>query len=710
MQKYLIAIGIILIISFHPLTAKSDSLQQVIDHGTRFERIEARLEMAFRSRINNFELSRSQALAALREMNTPEARARFEARGYYYLGMAYYYHSQADSALHYFVRAEQLAKEKKEDRLLGQLYHLMGITTQTFFGDQIRAIQYYDLSIHHSMIANNHRALGAVYSDLSNLLRSNAAYEKALEYIFRAREYYQKADFTEGEAWVLYLIGILYNSIYLYDESIHYFQEAEQIYRKLSEKDGIMRGVAISLDQLASVNIKLGNTETARNYLAEAMELHGDSGSRFGLSTSLKYLADLEFREGNFEEALNHLDRSLTIKKEINNITGFPSIYELYGLFFIETEQYRRALDSLNIGLAYALENNQLRHVMDMNKHLSGIYYKLGDFEKAFALKSQQVAIADSIYSADATRNLMQLETLQQIEDKEKIIRDLEHENRIQDILLSREKSIRTYLTSIASLSLIIVLLLVYLYYEKIRAHKILKKSKAYVDEINASKDKLFSIIAHDLRGPFNSMFGFSDLLQKNSETYEHEKMKKMISLMHGSVHKSYNLLNNLLEWSRSQTGILQFNPVPLHMDEVLSEVLNVLSEQIEQKKIQVEHSAGPLSLTADHNMLQTILRNLVTNAVKFSYPGGKIYIGWQKEEDSVKIWVSDQGIGIAKASQESLFRIAESYHVDGTAGEKGSGLGLIICKEFVEKHGGAIRVESEPGKGSTFYFTIKQS
>lgn len=710
MQKYLILIGIVLLTVFRPLTAKPDSLQQIIDHGSRSERIEARLEMAFRARIENFELAHSQSLTALREMETQQDRDTYEARAYYYLGAAYYYQSRFDSALYYFNRTEILAKDKKEDRLLGHLYHLMGITTQTYYGDQIKTIRYYDLSIHHSMIANNHRALGAVYSDLSNLLRSNGAYEKSLEYIFKAREHYQKAGFLEGEAWILYLIGIVYNNIGLYEEARLSFLEAEIIYRELSKDDGVMRGVAITLDQLASVNTKLNNTMQARDYISESLQLHNESNSKFGLSTSLKYLADIELHEGNYREALTYLDSSLSLKKEINNITGYASIYRVYGLLFIELEQYYRALDSLQIGLKYANENNQLEHIMDIHELLSDIYYLLGDYEKAYHLRTSQTLIADSLYSASTTRNLLQMETLLQIEDKEKIIRELEHENHIQDILLSREKSIRKYLTGIAALSLIIVLLLIYLYYDKIRAHKLLKKSKAYVDEINASKDKLFSIIAHDLRGPYNSMFGFLNLLQKNSATFDTEKTKEIISYMQVSVQKSYSLLNNLLEWSRTQTGIMQFNPVSLQMKDVLTEVLDILSEQIKHKNIQLDHSSEPLSLTADHNMLQTVLRNLITNAVKFSYPGGKINIGWQKDNEYLRIWVSDNGIGIAKESQKRLFRIAENYHIEGTEGEKGSGLGLIICKEFVEKHGGRIWVESETGKGSTFYFTIKQS
>ncbi len=224
----------------------------------------------------------------------------------------------------------------------------------------------------------------------------------------------------------------------------------------------------------------------------------------------------------------------------------------------------------------------------------------------------------------------------------------------------------------------------------------------------NATKDKFFGIIAHDLKNPFCGLLGASELLINYIDEYDIDNIKKIGILINESAKRGSALLENLLEWSRSQTGNIKFIPQRLNLRELVEE--NVLNMQpfVIQKKIELKSKIfEDIEVSADKEMLNTVLRNLISNSIKFTRTKGKISVSAEHWEDGVTINVKDTGIGIPKNDIDKLFKIDVQYTNAGTAMEKGTGLGLLLCKEFVEKHGGRIWVESEEGKGSEFKFTI---
>ena len=248
---------------------------------------------------------------------------------------------------------------------------------------------------------------------------------------------------------------------------------------------------------------------------------------------------------------------------------------------------------------------------------------------------------------------------------------------------------------------------------ERKKTEQALKESEAQLRENNKTKDKFFSIIAHDLRTPFFSMLGFSELLNEKFDQYDTEKKKKFTGIIYEGLQKTLKLLDNLLEWSRSQSGIIDFNPEKTDLYSLVIEKLEIVNLSAEKKSIQIINQiAENIYVEADKNMLATIIRNLLSNAIKFTNKQGKITIKTflvpnEKHSQFIGISVNDTGVGIRKEIQSTLFNIGENISTSGTENEEGTGLGLILCKEFVEKHGGKIWVESEVGKGSTFYFTI---
>lgn len=240
------------------------------------------------------------------------------------------------------------------------------------------------------------------------------------------------------------------------------------------------------------------------------------------------------------------------------------------------------------------------------------------------------------------------------------------------------------------------------------RSELILKENESRLRELNATKDKLFSIIAHDLRSPFNNIILLTELLTKEAKIREIPKSEQFLDLIHTTAQNTIVLLDNLFNWAKSQNGELKFKSEKTNIATVISEVLELSSAIAKTKNITLNPTnLEEVEIFSDEKIIKTVLRNLISNAIKYSNPDNDIAVFAVSNKDHVEITVSDNGVGIDETTRKKLFRIATNVSSPGTAKEKGSGFGLILCKEFVEKLGGTIWVESEKGKGSDFIFTL---
>ncbi|MCP4395878.1 MAG: response regulator [bacterium] len=234
------------------------------------------------------------------------------------------------------------------------------------------------------------------------------------------------------------------------------------------------------------------------------------------------------------------------------------------------------------------------------------------------------------------------------------------------------------------------------------------KRAEAKLEEANASKDKFFSIISHDLRSPFNSLLGFTEFMYQNFDTYTQEQVKNNIQRLYKISECLFVLLENLLTWARLQRGGMEYSPKRFDFSDIVENIMSLFHAESERKGISLSSSIQTgMELYADYDMIHTILRNLVSNALKFTGSGGTIHIANQTFEEFFEIMVSDSGSGIPRDDLQKLFRIDMQYRRSGTDGESGTGLGLILCQELVHKNGGKIWVESEFGTGTIFRFTL---
>ena len=250
---------------------------------------------------------------------------------------------------------------------------------------------------------------------------------------------------------------------------------------------------------------------------------------------------------------------------------------------------------------------------------------------------------------------------------------------------------------------------------ERKQSERLINQQNAELHKLNGEKDKFFSIIAHDLKSPFNGILGFSNLLVEQVREKDYNGIEKYAKIIEQSSERAIDLLMNLMEWSRSQTGRMEFAPEYFELVGVINELITFYKDIACQKSITISSKLpSNIPIFADKAMINTVLRNLISNAIKYTYPGGNINISIEEKPDEIKVLVADNGVGLSTDSMQKLFRIDENYSTPGTQNEKGTGLGLVLCKEFVDKHKGKIWVESEKGNssasiagGSVFYFTI---
>jgi signal transduction histidine kinase len=237
-----------------------------------------------------------------------------------------------------------------------------------------------------------------------------------------------------------------------------------------------------------------------------------------------------------------------------------------------------------------------------------------------------------------------------------------------------------------------------------------LKLSQENLRQMNVTKDKFFSIISHDLKNPFTSLMSISNLLNDNYDMADEEDKRDAVMRINHSVKSIYLLLENLLTWSRSQRGKIEFETKPFNLSALVVENINLYTPAAVKKQISLINEF-PEELTAfgDRNTINTIIRNISGNALKFTPSGGQVFYTVTDSDGMLKVGIRDTGVGISSEDQERLFCIDKKLKTDGTDGEKGTGLGLIICKEFAEKNGGEIGVVSEEGKGSEFWFTVNK-
>lgn len=577
-------------------------------------------------------------------------------------------------------------------------------------------LRYADSCLEMATSLKNSKIEAEAINEMGVLYRKMDMYELAMEKHQAALAKFEKIDDKMGIAFALANVGNVYQALEQYEKSLDFNLQSLKLKREIGDDEQL----AYSLRTSGLAYLALKDYEQAERFFEEALHLYQKIDELYGVGNVYLHLGNVSYaRDANKTKALEYYEKATEIYNLVKNKFGTAlSKYEM-AKAHMEMDHTEIAQQLFIETIAETENTHSTKLKMDVFREYSKFFKKQGDYQNALVYYEKYSALRDTLLAEKTGKNIAEIQIKYDISRKETQIEILKNQQKLNTAWQL------FYILAIFFVSTLVVL--IYLRYrdkkkinhlleKEIEARKIkeqeLLESKRKLTEASATKDKFFSIISHDLKNPIGAIMGIAELLTEDYTTLSEEERKEMVGEILKSTQNTYSLLEDLLAWSRSQRGVITFLPTETEVLGLCRENIDFISATAMKKNIQIDCniSAG-VKIKADQNMFTTIIRNLLSNAVKFSYPHGKVMVSSNQFSENtngktthfIEITVADNGVGISAENQKKLFRIDENFKSTGTMKETGTGLGLIICKEFVEIHGGRLNVISEPGKGSSF-------
>ncbi|MDA3954464.1 MAG: tetratricopeptide repeat protein [Bacteroidales bacterium] len=628
--------------------------------------------------------------------------------------------NQHGLALEYFYKALQESKTRNDKEDISVFYSAIGVSYAEL-GDYKNSIKNFLLSLEIAQKINQENEIAKIYNNLGNIYHEISSYEEALKYFLDALEIYKKTDNQTGLSVIYNNLGIVYQSIKENDRALEYYQKALEIDLKKDQKFG----QADSYNNIGTVYDEKGDKEKALEYYTKSLQLNKELDYSSGLATALNNIGLVYLDLGEFDKAYANLKESTDLSKGLNDNYSLANNYNNLAKLFVIQKQYSKAQYYLN----QSIELSKKIKVKEWLTESYDLYYQLyseqNNYKKALEYYKLYSEMNDTIFKATSTNRVTEMKIKFETGNLETENELLKKDNEIHLLELNRQRNIKNYWIAFSILILALAILSFRQFQLKKNTNNLLKSknnqlretnekltiSENNLKELNATKDKFFSIIAHDLKNPFQSLLGFSEALYNQTEELNKEEINEYSQIIYESSQNLFNLLGNLLEWSKSQLGSMNLLPKKINLFESVDEVLELIELIAQKKNIKIVSLISKEDIAyADKHMISSVIRNLISNALKFTNHGGKIELSSITSENSITISVKDNGKGISEENLKKLFKIDQSYSTKGTENESGTGLGLILCKELITQSNGDISVKSTLGKGSDFQFTLPVS
>jgi signal transduction histidine kinase len=536
-----------------------------------------------------------------------------------------------------------------------------------------------------------------IYAQLAN-------YSQAIELQLRANELANKLNNKSIEANSLNNLGKLYTIIGQHIKAQEALNQSLELFKQQNDSAGI----SFCLRNIGETYYMQGNASQASNYYQQSLSIQENLKDTLMMASLKVDLGKVAFKSNQHQEAIKHYMQAIDLQNNKNDKSLQSLIYYHLGETYLAMGNSVLSEEYCNKSLQIAIAIGERKQQAQCYNALSHIFEQKGDYKNALRSKNEYAQLKDTILNIQTIEHMARMDAIYRSLQKENTIKDLKAQNANASRSLDRQKitGITLLITTVLLLSISILMYFAYRY--KQRASRKLRQINKELEVLNSTKDKFFSIISHDLKSPINSILGFSEMLVLHAETHSTETLIEHSQIIHNSTKKLYNLVDNLLLWSRTQVGSTQYKPEHLDIAILCQNIISLLRISASEKDILISSKIDKnLTAFADVNLFNTVMRNLISNAVKFSPVGATITVSAYPRNDEAVIAIADTGVGIDRENLDKLFRIDENVSTTGTFNEKGSGLGLILCKEFTEINKGTIWAESEPGKGSTFYFTV---
>lgn len=601
--------------------------------------------------------------------------------------------------------------EKLDDPVLKVLAYQNKAFLLTSSGDYSAALHYDNLSLENDIILKDSIKISRDYNNIGNDYYDLGEYDDAFFYFTQSHRVANAVQDTLRMLIALHNVGRVYKELGQYDIALDHLNLA----KKMSEQQHDEVGIPYAYDEIGDVQLRRNEYDSALKTLALALtltrRLHENS-----LEPKIhSKLATLYFRKGNFSKARAYYDSAYALNDLTKDRFGVAEVELGRGVVYTKEGRYDEALVKIENSLAVAKELNARVLEIKCYNQLSLLWERKADFRKSLLYYKQYKQLEDTLFSQEMQGKLLRDQLRFETESRDSRIAFLSKLQAMQRGELKKQEFVRNILVVVMALSGI---LLITVYRSGRRRRQIntlllqhqedMEKRSEELERLNQVKDKFFSIISHDLRSPINALAGLLDLLDKGAVSSE--ELPKHIKELKARFNHTRTLLNNLLDWTLLQMDKLNLQAAKIDIHHIVEENIQLLSS-VQGKDIKLVNEVPRNAIGfADSNTINLVIRNLMTNAIKFTNDGGQVKINAQEKVSEWLVSVTDNGVGMNTEVLKMLFDKTAPYTTRGTANEKGTGLGLILCKEFIEKNGGKIWVESEEGKGSTFYFTLRKA
>lgn len=603
-----------------------------------------------------------------------------------------------------------------------------------------------------SSISNAYLDMGIAYAVRSNL-------DSGLYYFKLGHEIAKESNYLSGIARGYVNIGFILDRQDKKKESVKYYEESLKVYKRLNNKKGINQcimnlgsiyfdlgeyktadiyfrqvldnvretpndqaGLASAIFSLGSSNRKLGNQPKALEYYRKSLEIREKLGDLNGIALSNWGIGLVLNNTNKFEQALAHLKVALENNRKTKNVYQESIVLMSISHSYLHLKNYKKAEEAVNLALEKAKEANSKTLVVQALEYLVEVEKAQKKFKEALKHQEDYMTINDSLNNS--------------LTKKEIILDDLRRVNTDNKNLTKHNKKITAKITDytiaivIITALLLVVAILLILYYkrnsEKKTANLLLQKQKqeiaevneelktqmeiinvqnAELEKLNGVKNKFFSIVSHDLRAPIHSLKSLFEMYRKG--ILNDEELGDLLNRLEDTIYNTAAFLDNLLEWSKSQLEGITVNPIQVELHQIVAHNIKLMDSQIRTKSIKVQNNVPSETLAfVDLNMIHVVIRNLLSNAIKFCKANDEVIFEARVENENVICTISDTGPGISEIDLANLFNLAHTPNT-GTAGEKGYHIGLILCKDMIAQNNGSLKVDSQLGKGTTFFMTL---
>jgi signal transduction histidine kinase len=616
-----------------------------------------------------------------------------------------------DSALYFANRAELMLQRNDPQTLLPYVYKSKG----RIYGLKLvneRSLLFYRKAYEEFIKLENFKEIGACALKMGNLYYDVSNFSEAYFFFMQSLNAFERDNNNLGIANMENNLGNVSHDMGRLSDAEKHYQNAYDIYREnnlATEACGALGNIGLILYDKEQYDSALTCFQEVMNQLNPDSL---DSPIQYQILSGIYNNAALTYNDlGDQKKALDYFKKALDLALKIDDQLTAGSVYVNLGSLFGEMKNPDSALYYLHRALRIAKRRGARSLELDAYDELAQLHARSGNYASAYNWQLRYDTLYKKVFNENQSEQISRLRARYEQEISEKEIQQLQSESQIQ-------KTLNIVFVIFLVVIVILVIIIAINLGAKKRTNQMLaernlqisnaiqqlSESENELQKLNKSKDRIFSVVAHDLRNPVAAVTGFSELLYDNFDNFPVDTQKEYLLQILQGTQRLQNLLENLLIWARSQMKAVKYEPETLKVKGLLTDCIREMKANLDHKKVEcLLEISNNCIVFADKEMIHTVFRNLISNAIKFSFPGSKIRITSVVKPEGCEILISDEGIGIQPEIQAKLFTSSEVVSTPGTTGESGSGLGLVICKEFLEKNLGRIIVESEPGNGSTF-------